>query len=88
MSKTEFKERHLADERQIKPPHSYGKSWGKFKDVTTKSEPVGRDFYNVDEGVEEPHFHHQRNRSASGSSDNIHIIIRKKRATVPMKVDW
>ncbi|XP_013192682.1 cathepsin O [Amyelois transitella] len=75
MSKAEYKDIHLSDERMKKPPRLYGKSWSKTND---------RDKYYM----EEPHGDHQRNRCCSDSHDNIYIIIRKRRAVLPLQVDW
>lgn len=87
MSKLEYKDLHLSDERITKPPHKYGKSWSNFRDGKVK--PGGDD---IDKTIDDdlPHNSHQRNRTpwANEPHDNIYIIIRKKRATLPMKVDW
>lgn len=34
MSKAEYKDIHLSDERLQKSPHKYGKSWNQYKDLT------------------------------------------------------
>nr|ARV79892.1 cathepsin O [Antheraea pernyi] len=85
MSKLEYKDLHLSDERIRKPPHKYGKSWSKFRDGGSKMADDVE--YAVDD--DSPKSSHQRNRSCDNEPhDNIYIIIRKKRATLPMKVDW
>ncbi|XP_028025496.1 cathepsin O-like [Bombyx mandarina] len=83
MSKLEYKEIHLSDERLKKSPHLYGKSWSKFRDQKPEN-TVGNDDNDT------PHSSHQRNRTpcANEPHNNVYVIIRKKRATLPLKVDW
>ncbi|XP_075982157.1 cathepsin O-like [Anticarsia gemmatalis] len=81
MSKTEFKEIHLSDERQHKSPNQYGKSWSKGREVNDALR------YDVDE--DHRHSDHERHRNPGNEPhNNIYIIIRKKRALLPMQVDW
>lgn len=74
MSATEYKELHLSDEKLTKSPDLYGKRWGKKLD---------RERYDTDES-------HEHKKSCNNEPhDNIYInIIRKKRAVLPMQVDW
>ncbi|KAH9643824.1 hypothetical protein HF086_002322 [Spodoptera exigua] len=68
MSKTEFKEQHLADEKLTKPPKAYGRRRardGKSRNNDDDDKPCSNS----------PH-------------DNIYVIIRKKRAALPLQVDW
>lgn len=83
MSKEEFKDIHLSDERQPKAPHLYGKSWNQYKETAVNNEQLYDEF-------DGPHPNHQRNRSVIGNEphNNIYIIIRKKRSALPLKVDW
>lgn len=70
MSKTEFKEQHLADEKLMKPPKSYGRR--RARD--------GRSRHHDDEDDDKP--------CSNSPHDNIYVIIRKKRAALPLQVDW
>ncbi|KAG6440257.1 hypothetical protein O3G_MSEX001181 [Manduca sexta] len=84
MSKLEYKQLHLSDEQIEKSPrYKYGKSW---RNSDSSSWNGGNIAYNVDD----PNVDHQRNRIPNGNEphNNIYIIIRKKRAALPMKVDW
>ncbi|KAM3966024.1 cathepsin O [Aphomia sociella] len=64
MSKTEYKEIHLSDERMQKSPFTYGKSW---------SRTDARLAYRVD---------------GSHHDDDHRLNERKKRALLPLQVDW
>lgn len=80
MSKDEYKDIHLSDERMEKAPHLYGKSW------TAKDAKLNKLKYSL----EQPHESKQRNRSCDSNEphDNVYIIIRKKRSILPLQVDW
>ena len=70
MSKTEFKELHLSDERLMKPVDTYSRR-------RNRTNRAARDDDEDKDGdcTNKPH-------------DNIYIIIRKKRASLPLQVDW
>ncbi|CAG9571896.1 unnamed protein product [Danaus chrysippus] len=81
MSKDEFRDIHLSDEQ----PHRYrrhklGKSWskGRAKNIEDVADKID-DYYDDDDDDKE----------AEGSPHhNIYIVIRKKRAMLPLQVDW
>lgn len=86
MSKEEFRNLHLSDEKQQKAPHLFGKSWNTFKETTVKST-----MYDEFSVIDEPYSSHQKNGSNGNEPhDNMYIIIRKKRSvsSLPLKVDW
>ncbi|KAJ0172569.1 hypothetical protein K1T71_011708 [Dendrolimus kikuchii] len=86
MSKAEYKDIHLSDERLEKLPYMYGKSWNKYKDAV--GDKADKERYMVDD-EEAYHSSDRRDRSSANEPhNNVYIIIRKKRATLPMKVDW
>lgn len=62
MSKTEYKELHLSDEKVMKPVDSYSRRRNRTSRAT-----------NGDDGHKD-------------ANDNI--VIRKKRAVLPLQVDW
>lgn len=77
MSREEYKDIHLSDEKLAKAPSAYGKSWGRRAD---------KDRYDVDGSQADIQKNHS---SAVESHDNIYIVInRNKRAVLPMQFDW
>lgn len=69
MSKDEYRDIHLSDEKMVKAPHMYGKSWNQYKDW-------------------KKHSHRDNSDKENGPNRDINIIMRKKRAVLPMKFDW
>lgn len=73
MSRLEFKDVHLSDERQYQAPHMYGKTWN-------DNEP-SMDAFRYDIVREHSDHHiHQYN--------DAHVLTRTKRAVLPLQVDW
>lgn len=72
MSKTEFKDLHLSDEKMSKSPQAYGQSWGN----NLMSDALK---YDID-GV------HIVDRPYTLSDNKVYV--RKKRLALPLQVDW
>ncbi|KAL4713417.1 hypothetical protein ACJJTC_010402 [Scirpophaga incertulas] len=74
MSSAEYKEVHLSDEKLTKPPIDYGKSWDRHRDI-----------YHVEN---HKHIDHKRLVLEGEISNDNNVYIRKKRASLPLQVDW
>ncbi|XP_068623203.1 cathepsin O-like [Battus philenor] len=78
MSKSEYRDIHLSDERPQRRKTMQTKTYNKKKNHTINV--IDYDDKKIDD---------ENDKEISGSPhDNIYIIIRKRRATMPLKVDW
>lgn len=69
LSKDEYRDIHLLDEKMNKSPHLYNKSWEQYKDWKKRN-------------------HSANNHKDHRQHNNVSVIMRKKRAALPMQVDW
>lgn len=74
MSKAEYRDVHLSDEKPHKRKDRQNKTYNKKKNKTSN-------VFDIDDAESD-------NSSGNSPHNNIYIIIRKKRATLPLKVDW
>ncbi|KPI98242.1 Cathepsin O [Papilio xuthus] len=74
MSKAEYRDVHLSDEKPHKRRHRENKNYNKKNNKTSN-------VFDIDDAESD-------NSSGNSPHNNIYIIIRKKRATLPLKVDW
>ncbi|XP_052744699.1 cathepsin O [Bicyclus anynana] len=99
MSKTEFIDIHLSDEKPHKRKNNLGKSWSKGRDKFKPKPMFDSDDLMTDEDekmmdddkpvVDQPMSDDEADIDVKSSHHNIYIIIkRRRRAALPLKVDW